>query len=103
MQVIATIGLCLLCKLLSSLFALSRGDRDRAGDLGLGSDPGQGDRAGQRVVCRVFGQGLGLRRVWGLPGTLSVRRGDHYQDARGGGAVRGGGSIESKQTLTGVG
>jgi hypothetical protein len=42
MRTIKTGGLCLLCKLLSSLFAVSRGDR-----------------AGQRVVRGVSGQGLG--------------------------------------------
>ena len=36
------------------------------GDLGSGSDPGAWDRADQRVVRRVSGQGIGLRRVRGV-------------------------------------
>ena len=72
MHALTTNGLCRFCPLLPSLFALSRGDRDRVGDLGPGSDPGARDRASQRVVRGVSGQGFGLRRVRGLYGALPV-------------------------------
>jgi ferredoxin len=52
-------GLCRFCPLLPTLFAVSRGDRDRVGDLGPGPGAGAGDRADQRVVCRVSGQSFG--------------------------------------------
>jgi len=59
MRALTTIGSCRFCPLLPPLSSVSWGDRDWVGELGFGSGAGAGDRASQRVICRVPGQGFG--------------------------------------------
>jgi len=75
MQAVNANSLCRFCPLLPSLSSVSRGDRDRVGDLGLGSDSGQGDRADQRVVRRVSGQGRCTASVSGPTFCVGVECG----------------------------
>jgi hypothetical protein len=78
-RTLTTVGLCLLCKLLPTLFAVSRGHRDRVGDLGPGSDSIQKGSSRLRVVRGVSGQGLGGSTLSDAASAVGVEYGVYVE------------------------